>query len=65
VSKRDPVRVELSINNMPGLMADLRCEIARLIRESAAHEEPRVRACLLDVADAFECGQSIQSLEEL
>jgi len=53
---REPVRGELSITSMPELMADIRREVAALIREVAADEEPAVAARLNEVAAAFECG---------
>ncbi len=35
----------------------MRAEMARLLREVAADEEPRVASRLREIAAAFECGQ--------
>lgn len=48
----------LTVTRMPEALAAMRAEIARLVREVALDEDPRVAARLRELADAFECGQA-------
>lgn len=50
--------VTIEIAGMPRLIAELRAEMARLLRDAADDEDNRVAARLHRIADAFECGQS-------
>lgn len=46
----------MRIADMPEVLAGMRAEIARLMREAAQDEEPRVAARLCEVAASFESG---------
>lgn len=52
-------KIEISIRDMPEALADMRRELANVLRSTAAAEHvPIVRRRLEQVAAAFECGQA-------
>jgi hypothetical protein len=48
----------ISVTDMPQVIAGMRCELSRLLREVASDEEPRVAERLMEIAAAFEAGIS-------
>lgn len=50
--------ITIDVRGMPELMAELRAELACLLREVAEDEAPRVAERIRSVAAIFECGQS-------
>ena len=50
--------IEIDVRNIPELVADVRLEMASVLREEAdAEGDPRIARRLIDIATAFEVGQ--------
>jgi hypothetical protein len=56
--KRRRLQATLSVTGMPELLAHLRTDLAKLLREVADDEPPEVARRLREIADLFETGLS-------
>jgi hypothetical protein len=56
--KRRALSVKLAVTGMPELMARLRSDLARILRDLADDEPPEVARRLREIADLFETGLS-------
>ena len=50
------LQMSISIERMPEVLAGMRAEFARIVREVAQDDPPRVAKRLHEIADAFEAG---------
>lgn len=54
----EPLRAELSLRDCPEVLAEMRAELASILRMEAEDEAlPAVQRRLREIADVFECGQ--------
>lgn len=59
MARRRPRRLSasFSVTDVPEILAQIRNELAAVLREVAADEDPRTAKRLREIADAFEAGQ--------
>jgi len=53
-----PISATLSLTHVPETVADIRHEVAAMLCQVAEDAQPRVATRLLEIAAAFEAGQS-------
>lgn len=57
-------RITIDVRNCPEVIAEVRAELARMVRRVAREEPVPVCHRLLEIADAFDAGQSVPTTEE-